>query len=137
MRSSFKVKILEKNTNIDIDHIYFSESFNSKDDKMLLISPIVEIGLHKTRELEGIVPITLEIEYQKCVSDTICDDPIITAFPFEIDTSKLVVKPLKNDREQLPDKKNEQVHQIYFLSMFIFVALMLFIGFRFFKQRKQ
>ncbi len=119
---------------IVIDHVSMPEGVEHDAQTVFETSPKIEIILKKTKEIEGIIPVTLQLGYQGCSTEGLCYEPMQKKFTFDVDTSKLVLKntaalPSQNKKSALVSvSETDQITQT-FIEGNVGLILLTFFGF--------
>lgn len=88
----YKAKLHAKilgNTGIAIDHITLPEGVEHEGQTVFTESPKIIIALKASKRLNGIVPITLQLEFQGCSEDGLCYEPIVDKIALKVDSAQL------------------------------------------------
>ncbi|OYZ66338.1 MAG: protein-disulfide reductase [Sulfuricurvum sp. 24-42-5] len=88
-KSKFNAKLLG-NSGIAIDHITLPDGVDHEGQTVFIESPKITISLKASKPLNGIVPMTLQLEFQGCSEDGLCYEPIVEKISLKVDASKLV-----------------------------------------------
>lgn len=90
-KSKLHAKILG-NSSIAIDHITLPEGVDHEGQSVFTESPTITIALKASKPLSGIIPVTLQLEFQGCSEDGLCYEPILQKIPLKIDSAQFVFK---------------------------------------------
>lgn len=93
-KSKLHAKILG-NSGIKIDHITLPDGIDHEGQTVFTESPKITIALKASKPLSGIVPISVQLEFQGCSEDGLCYEPIVQKIPLKIDSAKLVSEAVK------------------------------------------
>lgn len=88
-KSKLHAKILG-NSGIAIDHITLPEGVDHEGQTVFTESPNLTIALKASKELSGIIPVTLQLEFQGCSEDGLCYEPIVQKIPLKIDSAQFL-----------------------------------------------
>ncbi len=88
-KSKLHAKILG-NSGIAIDHITLPEGVDHEGQTVFTESPNLTIVLKASKELSGIIPVTLQLEFQGCSEDGLCYEPIVQKIPLKIDSAQFL-----------------------------------------------
>lgn len=88
-KSKLHAKIVG-NSGIIVDRITIPEGVDHEGVRVFTESPEIAIVLKASKPLSGIVPITLQLEFQGCSEDGLCYEPIAEKIALNIDSDKLV-----------------------------------------------
>lgn len=97
-KSKLHAKILG-NRGIKIDHITLPEGVDHEGVRVFTESPKITIALKASKPLSGMVPITLQLEFQGCSEDGLCYEPIVDKIALNVDSAKLVSNVSKTPGE--------------------------------------
>lgn len=87
-KSKLHAKLLG-NSGIAINHITLPEGVDHEGQIVFTESPKITISLKTSKPSSGIIPVTLQLEFQGCSEDGLCYEPIIQKIPLKIDAAKL------------------------------------------------
>lgn len=88
----YKSKLYAKivgNSGIAVDRITMPEGVDHDGQTVFTESPEIAIALKATKPLSGIVPVTLQLEFQGCSEDGLCYEPIVEKIALKIDSAAL------------------------------------------------
>ncbi|MCX6073751.1 MAG: protein-disulfide reductase DsbD [Campylobacterales bacterium] len=88
-KSKLHAKILGK-SGIAIDHITLPEGVDHEGQTVFTKSPNISIALKASKRVSGLVPITLQLEFQGCSEDGLCYEPIVQKIPLKIDSAQFI-----------------------------------------------
>jgi thiol:disulfide interchange protein DsbD len=124
-KSKLNVKLLEDN-GIVIDKVSAPKGVQHDGEIVFETSPNLEINLKKTKNLESIIPITMELSYQGCSKQGLCYEPIQKEFTFDINASNLLLQ--SNTLASI--SQTDQITQT-FIEGNVGLILLTFFGFGF------
>lgn len=93
-KSKLHAKLLG-NSGIAINHITLPEGVDHEGQIVFTESPKITISLKTSKPSSGIIPVTLQLEFQGCSEDGLCYEPIIQKIPLKIDSAKLTSEIVK------------------------------------------
>lgn len=93
-KSKVQAKLLG-DSGIYIDHITLPEGVDHEGMRVFTESPVIAISLKASKSLSGMIPITLQLEFQGCSEDGLCYEPIVEKIALKVDSAKLVSEVVK------------------------------------------
>lgn len=93
-KSKLHAKIIG-NSGIQIDHITLPEGVDHNGEIIFIESPNITIALKTSKPLSGVIPVTLQLEFQGCSEDGLCYEPIIEEIALKVDSANLVSEVVK------------------------------------------